>query len=165
MKLGIMADSHDNLPMIRRALERFQAEGATGLIHAGDFIAPFAVKEILRFNGPVHGCFGNNDGEKVGIRRLWPEVSEPPGAVSLGGLRIVFTHDLQSVEDRPDLVRDADVIVFGHTHAPLVEVVEGESSETRLHVNPGETGGWLTGRCTAALLDTDTREARILELY
>ena len=28
MKIGVMSDSHDNLPVIRRALERFEAEGA-----------------------------------------------------------------------------------------------------------------------------------------
>ena len=51
MKIGVMSDSHDNLPAIRRALARFEAEGAEAVIHAGDFVAPFSIKELLKFKG------------------------------------------------------------------------------------------------------------------
>ena len=93
MKIGVMSDSHDNLPAIRRALARFEAEGAEAVIHAGDFVAPFSIKELLKFKGALYGCFGNNDGEKAGIRALWPAVAEPPCELQLGGRRILLTHD------------------------------------------------------------------------
>ena len=35
---------------------------------------------------------------------------------------------------------------------------------TMLAVNPGECGGWLTGRATVALFDTEKREAKIRDL-
>ena len=161
MKIGIMADSHDNLPLIRRAIDRLQAEGAECLIHAGDFIAPFAVREILKFNGPVHGCFGNNDGERAGIRRLWPEVADPPRKLSLGGRNVLLVHDV--AQAGPKDLAWADVFVSGHSHQPSVEKVKDEAGE-HLRINPGESGGWLSGRSTIALLDTETLEARILEL-
>jgi len=156
MKIGIMADSHDNLPAIRRALERLSAEGAASLIHAGDFIAPFAVREILKFDGPVFGCFGNNDGERRGIRKIFPDVREAPAMLSLGGCSILLVHD--AAEATPDSLSRADVMICGHTHEPLVE-----SADRCLRINPGETGGWLHGSHTVAMLDTDTLEARILE--
>ena len=161
MIVAIMADSHDNLTLIGRGLERFRAEGAETLIHAGDYISPFAVREILKFGGPVEGCFGNNDGERAGIREIWPRVDDPPKTLSLGGRRILLVHDLEKTP--PDLLKRADVVVFGHTHKPAVERVRLDDRE-RLHINPGETGGWLYGRATAALLDTGTLEAHILEL-
>jgi len=33
-----------------------------------------------------------------------------------------------------------------------------------LRLNPGECGGWLTGRRTLAILDTDTLDVRIVDL-
>ena len=161
MKIGIMADSHDNLPLIRRAIERLQGEGAECLIHAGDFIAPFAVREILKFKGAVRGCFGNNDGERAGIRKLWPEVADPPCRLSLGGRNVLLVHDVAQAGTE-DLAW-AEVFVSGHTHEPSVEKVRDEAGE-RLWINPGESGGWLSGSPTVVLLDTNTLEARILEL-
>jgi hypothetical protein len=161
MKIGVMSDSHDNLPAIRRALALFEAHGAEAVIHAGDFIAPFAVKELLKFKGPIYGCFGNNDGEKAGIRAIWPKVADPPCELQLGGRRILLTHDEAQLQKTPELLRRADVVIFGHSH----QVVAGERrgpGPTRL--NPGECGGWLTGISTVAILDTDTLEIRILEV-
>ena len=93
MKIGVMSDSHDNVPNIRKALAIFAAEGCEVLIHAGDIVAPFSVKEILTFKGPVYGVFGNNDGEKAGIVKLWPHVFCGPYLFELGGLRILVCHD------------------------------------------------------------------------
>ena len=163
MRIGLMADSHDNLPMIRKALQRLQAEGAKTLVHAGDFIAPFAVREILKFNGPVLGCFGNNDGERAGIRKLWPGVADPPCTLELGGRILLLTHDPAALKTASKNLARADVVVSAHTHTPLIEAgLEGEGDF--LHVNPGETGAWLSHRATVALLDTETLEANILEL-
>ena len=47
----------------------------------------------------------------------------------------------------------------GNTH----EVVN-ERRGGVLHLNPGECCGWVSGRCTAAVLDTDTLAAEIIEL-
>jgi hypothetical protein len=55
-------------------------------------------------------------------------------------------------------LRRADLLVCAHTHRPAVE--QGPP----LVVNPGEAGGWLTGRCTAALVDLDRIQAEIIEL-
>lgn len=160
MKIGVMSDSHDNLPLIRRAIERLQAEGAECLIHAGDFVAPFAVREILKFHGPVYGCFGNNDGEKAGIRRLWPQVCEPPCELLLGGRQILLVHDDTNI-DLTQALHRPDILISGHSHQGFIR---RESDTGPLHVNPGETGGWLTGKSTVALIDTETLEARSIEL-
>ncbi len=78
MKIGIISDSHDNLPNIRKALALLKSRGAEALIHTGDIVAPFSVKEILKFGGPVYGVFGNNNGEVAGIKKLWPASISAP---------------------------------------------------------------------------------------
>jgi putative phosphoesterase len=52
-----------------------------------------------------------------------------------------------------------DVVVHGHTHKPEV-YRKGKT----LVVNPGEVCGYLTGKSTVALFDTNKREAKIIEL-
>ncbi|MEW6357723.1 MAG: metallophosphoesterase [Planctomycetota bacterium] len=152
MRIGVMSDSHDNLPMIRKAIRLFTDEGVGAVLHAGDFIAPFAVKEIMKFKGTVAAVFGNNDGEKKGILKLGLDVADPPRTVALGGRRILLCHA------RPEGAQGADVVVFGHTHDVAVE------KGAPLLLNPGECGGWLSGRCTVALLDLASLDVEIKEL-
>ena len=52
-----------------------------------------------------------------------------------------------------------DVIIYGHTHRTDLRKI-GKT----LIVNPGECGGWLTGKSTIALLDLETLSAKIVEL-
>jgi hypothetical protein len=33
-----------------------------------------------------------------------------------------------------------------------------------VRINPGEAGGWLTGRATCVVIDTETLEADVIEL-
>ena len=154
MLVGVMSDSHDNVPKIRRAVEIFKERGAQILVHAGDFVAPFAVKALKAFPGEVIAVYGNNDGEKAGIRNALPTVAEPPLRRMIGGRAFVIVHDIGKLEDRSG----CDVIVHGHTHD--LDIQEGPP----LCINPGETGGWLRGRCTVVLLDTETLKHEIIEI-
>jgi len=155
MIVGLMADSHDHMRLVRAALEVFRERGAEVVLHAGDIVAPFAAKILAEFERPVHAVFGNNDGERAGLARVL-DIAEGPRALELGGRRIVVAHDAGDVPDEDAAA--ADIIITGHTHAPLAE--EGKP----LRVDPGETGGWLKGRATCAVLDTETLEVEICEL-
>ncbi|MCK4687182.1 MAG: metallophosphoesterase family protein, partial [Candidatus Lokiarchaeota archaeon] len=53
-----------------------------------------------------------------------------------------------------------DIILFGHTHALMNKRYENGV----LVVNPGELCGYLTGRATFAIVDTNKMEAEIIEL-
>jgi uncharacterized protein len=174
MLVGILSDTHDNLPMIRRALSYFEGAGADCLIHAGDFVAPFALKEIVKYNGVVYAVFGNNDGERAGLKKILPDLDKAPRRLKLCEKTVLLVHD---EEDLSAADRDgADVIVVGHTHQAEIRVPSGSSngrtgqSQTAgqslqpMVINPGEAGGWLTGEATVATLDTETLEARIVKL-
>ena len=159
MIVGIMVDSHDHLRLTRSALEVFRERGAGAVLHAGDVVAPFAAKVLAELDAPVHAVFGNNDGERTGLAKAM-DISACPRTFELGGRRIVVAHDLTEIPEEE--TARADVVVIGHTHAALVQS-SGEQGKP-LMINPGEAGGWLTGRATCSVLDTDTMEAEICEL-
>jgi putative phosphoesterase len=156
MLVGVMADSHDNVPMIRRAIELFAKEGAEVVLHAGDFVAPFSAKEVMEFPGKVIAVFGNNDGETEGLRKVVGDIERPPRRLELGGLEWLLVHDRDAVAAKE--LEGVDVLVFAHSHEPMVE------GGGMLAVNPGECGAWLTGESTVALFDTEKREAKIRKL-
>lgn len=77
-KLAILSDTHDHLDRIAKAVSLLQSKGAEGLLHLGDFVAPFAMKAVMKFNGPMFMIFGNNDGEKKGIEETFSRVAGWP---------------------------------------------------------------------------------------
>lgn len=157
MLIGVISDTHDRLPMIDAALDVFRKRGVDALIHAGDFVAPFAVRKLLAFDVLLFATYGNNDGERAGLKKLMPQVVDGPLFVELGGRTILVHHFIDWCE-AADIAR-ADVVVTGHTH----EVVNRTFGGTLL-LNPGECCGWVTGRCSVAVLDTEDPSVEIIEL-
>ncbi|HLA39434.1 MAG TPA: metallophosphoesterase [Candidatus Glassbacteria bacterium] len=164
MLVGIVSDSHDNVPMLRRAVEHFSAAGCELVLHAGDVIAPFAMAVMDGLSCPFKAIYGNNDGEKVGLKlkavAVGGSIQEPPLVVEAGGRKILVLHDCTDWQAEAERYA-AEVVIFGHTHEV---VVEKDKNGSRVGINPGECGGWLTGSHTAALLDTGTLEVRIIDL-
>ncbi|MCD6357970.1 MAG: metallophosphoesterase family protein, partial [Thermoproteales archaeon] len=62
-KIGVMADTHDNLAALDKALRELERRGVKRVLHAGDIIAPFTLRRILARGFEFTGVFGNNDGE------------------------------------------------------------------------------------------------------
>lgn len=159
--IGILSDTHDNLDRVREAVRLFNDAGCDLIVHAGDFVAPFAADELRNLKAPVRAVFGNCDGERAGLTRSFQglgEVREEPYAFVHGGLRLVISHR-DSLVDRLVQAKTADVVIFGHTHRALVEARDGV-----LVINPGEAGGWLRGKSTVALFDPAALTAEIIAL-
>lgn len=157
MLIGVIADTHDRLPMINAALGLFAQRRVEALIHTGDFVAPFAVRRLLVYSGPLHAVYGNNDGERDGLKELLPRISDGPLFLELGGCTILVHHFIDWC-DQADVDR-ADVVITGHTHEVVNTVERG-----KLFLNPGECCGWVTGQSTVAVLDTDGPTAEICRL-
>ena len=161
MKLGVMSDSHDNIPNVKRAVALFNEIGVDLVVHAGDFIAPFAIDPLGDLNCRVVGVFGNNDGERIVVSKRFEaidgEVYPNLANASLGEKNIAVMH---YPEFAIPIAKsgDYDIVVYGHTHQ--VDIQKGDS----LLINPGETGGWTTGKATVAVVDLETLEATIHEL-
>ncbi len=157
MLIGVIADTHDNLTLVDRALDLFEERGIGAMIHAGDLIAPFAAKRLLRLPVPLHVVYGNNDGERAGLANVLPQIQDGPLKVEVGGRQVLVHHYIGWCED--DDIAAADVVISGHTH----EAGLGEQNGTML-LNPGECGGWLHGKCTVALWETETMKVEVVEL-
>lgn len=123
--IGLVSDTHG---LIRDGL--FDAlAGVSQILHAGD-VGGRPVLHALATIAPVLAVYGNVDP----IDGLLPDSI----AIDAGGLSIHVSHghELGSPAPAKLLARyQADVIVFGHTHRPLVH-----RDGARLVVNPGAAG-------------------------
>jgi putative phosphoesterase len=142
---------------MQAALDEFRRRGITVVLHPGDIVAPFAAKLLAAWSGTMHVTYGNNDGERRGLKQVLPQIQDGPLHLEFGGRRILLHHALEWC--RPEDISAADVVVTGHSHEPVIARREG-----RLFVNPGECCGWVTGRATAAIIELDTCEAKLIEV-
>jgi uncharacterized protein len=123
--IAVLGDTH--MPKGGRALPDRCKEllrGAEAALHTGDFFAVEALRQIEALcPGPVHAVRGNVD--QPDLRKLLPETLE----VELGDARVAMVHDAGPAEGRLGRMRrrfpDADAVVFGHSHLPLLEEEEG----------------------------------------
>ena len=117
------------------------------------------MKAIVKFPGPLYAIFGNNDGEKKGLRGIFPGIKDGPHVFEIGGRKLGCAH---SVEEIPaEYRKTCDGIFYGHSHA---RVLIPKDAARPLELNPGECCGYLTGRPSCALLDLETMQAEILEI-
>ncbi|MCH8487989.1 MAG: metallophosphoesterase [Candidatus Cyclonatronum sp.] len=161
MKIGLISDTHDHLPHIRKAMSLFRLQGVSTLLHAGDFCSPFAVPELEGFE--LHAVFGNNDGDAYRILMKMEGIAAEHHAefadLTFGGRRIALYHGTQEgITEALVKCRLYDLVVSGHTHSPHIKT-EGKT----MWVNPGSAHGFGE-RATVAVYDTDAHEAVIAEL-
>jgi len=163
VKIGLMADTHDRLEVVEKAVDFFNRERVKHVLHAGDLVSPFVAPSFARLKAKLHFVWGNNEGDREFVRAKFGEIGvEPLGefaSLELAGRRIALLHGTKE-EIVKALVKSGsfDVVVRGHTHR--AEVREGKM----LYVNPGEVCGYLSGRQTVALLDPAKLRAKIVEL-
>jgi hypothetical protein len=154
VRIGVLADTHDNLPKIDKAVRFFKRKRVDFVLHAGDFIAPFAVARLKNLSCDFCGVFGNNDGERTGLTQVSAGKIQPePLRISLDNRRIVLVHDINAINPSAE---DAHLIIYAHTHTPEIR-----RWDSLLLVNPGECAGWLSNRCSVAIIDLDTLSSRI----
>ncbi len=129
MRLGIISDTHGYIHP-----EVFEVFGEVDhILHAGD-IGPLDILRDLEAVAPVSAVFGNTDGWDV--RRACPRVVE----TELDGFLVTVTHGDQLGHPSPMRLRErfptAEIIVFGHTHEPCLELID----KTVTVMNPGSAG-------------------------
>jgi uncharacterized protein len=124
--IGLISDTHGLLrPGVHDALK-----GVAVILHAGD-VGGSGILDELRLIAPVRAVFGNTD--PVGEPELAEEIVMRVDDVSLH-----VSHGHECGSPTPERLAgryDADVVVYGHTHRPLVTKLAG-----RLFVNPGAAG-------------------------
>lgn len=128
MRIGLISDTHGLLRP--EVFDHFT--GVEHILHAGDVGSTDLLIE-LEVIAPVTAVYGNTDGFE--LRARLPAVA----ALELGGREIVVIHGDQFGTPTPPALRSAypaaDIVVFGHTHRPVVDRGDG-----KVVVNPGAAG-------------------------
>ncbi|MEO5894728.1 MAG: metallophosphoesterase family protein [Vicinamibacterales bacterium] len=125
MLVGLISDTHG----LMRAEALAALHGVELILHAGD-VGSLSVLRELESIAPVHAVYGNVDDPLFGLpQRL---------ALRLGGLKVHVSHGHELGSPTPEKLSrqyTADIIVFGHTHKPVIQTVGAT-----LVVNPGAAG-------------------------
>lgn len=125
MKIIVVSDTHmtqrsKGLPA--RLLE--ELPGSDLILHAGDW-TDWSVYEALSAYAPVEGIAGNNDGEDIVSRLGYEKIIEAEGKrigmIHGDGFR--GTTEQRALKAFAD--QQVDCIVFGHSHVPLLDEVNG----------------------------------------
>ena len=148
MKLGVISDTHNffdpQIPELFRGVEH--------ILHAGDIGSP-AILQELQLIAPVTAVSGNTD--DPGFRYALTQT------LALAGHKFLLHHIVNPhrVDDRVQelLARhQPDVVVFGHSHKPFSETLNGT-----FFFNPGYAGKSRFGMArTLAVLHCGPRELR-----
>ncbi len=158
-----MADTHDRLDMLEKAVSLLNDWGAESVLHAGDFVAPFVATVLEKLRCPLIGVFGNNDGERLGLKArlesFGAKVFVQPAFVTVAERKVVIVHEGDWVEPLAESGR-FHLVLYGHTHERDLRRLPNGC----LIVNPGEVCAWLTGKASVALWDTETMDVTVTEL-
>ena len=161
MLIGIFADAHDHVDNVRQAVAQFNRAGCDLVVFAGDFVSPIVIPPLRKLRCPVLACFGDNEGNRIGIAggmRIIGEVGYPPfGFRTPDGIRILVTHSLDMLRG---LTEECDVVISAHSHRSGIS----RDKSGCLFINPGETSGWTYRKPGISLLNTDPLEARLFSL-
>jgi uncharacterized protein len=162
VRIGIMSDTHDRVPAIADLLDRFASKGIAMVMHAGDYCSPFSLAGFHQRGMALLGVFGRNDGDRETLsayaaRGMGTEIYESPHSFEVGGKRVLLVHDIAEVSSRS--IESHDFVIHGSSHLQSQKKIG-----TTVVINPGEACGWIHGKCTAAILDTDTGEVENITL-
>jgi putative phosphoesterase len=129
MRLGVIADTHGLLrPEVFDAFEQVDH-----ILHGGD-VGTMAILDELGAIAPVTAGYGNTDGWE--LRDRLPQVAR----LELDGFTIIVTHGDQFGSPTPEKLQsafpEAEIIVYGHTHRPLLTLVDVVVTV----MNPGGAG-------------------------
>lgn len=154
MRIGIISDTHDHLRNVRQAVEVFRRHGVPYVLHAGDIVAPFTAQAFSELReAKFIAVFGNNDGEKLQLKRVVEgfggEIHEYCYRGELAGRKVCMVHTDRMVEELA-ASQMYDLVIHGHTHRAQTRQV-GRT----LIINPGEATDALTGSARVVILDLD----------
>lgn len=155
--IGIIADTHDNMPAIERAVEICNEHRVGMVLHAGDVVSPFTADAFSKLQCDMALIYGNNDGDKLYLSERFRTIGvfhTDPYIEEIHGTRIAMTHHPEIVDA---LAAKYDVVIYGHTHEREIK------REDALIINPGECCGYLTGVKSIALLHLKNMEGKLVE--
>ena len=154
MNILVVSDSHGKTDNLMRAVELTRPEY---VLHLGD-----CQRDLERLRQafpmlPMEGVPGNCD---------YGSCDQPERLTELGGVRILMLHG-HTRGVKSDIMRavwaarecGAQVLLFGHTHRPLVD-----NDGTLLTLNPGAAGDWEHPTCGVLTIENGKADVKTVSL-
>ena len=162
MKIGLIADTHDNLEAIDKAIEVLNEKNVEHVLHAGDLISPFSAVKFGDLEADLHYVWGNNDGDRMAVISKFEDLDLGTygdfGSFRFDGVRIALLHGVnEGIVEALAESKKYDVVVRGHTH-------ERKVKKDPFVVNPGTVSGYVSDEKTMGILDTEDMGIEIVEL-
>ena len=152
MRLGILSDTHSK-PLPKQLVQDFQ--NVDLIVHAGDF-CEVDDYEVVKKIKDIKAVYGNMD--SMELRKRLPRKQ----VFSCGKFSIGVFHGegpAQAVFDRvrSEFAKEkADVVIFGHSHQPLNEKIDGV-----LYFNPGSPNDDVFAPyCSYGILNVSAHEVQ-----
>jgi len=145
MKIGIISDTHDDMSNTNRAIDIFKESNVEAVFHAGDIISPPIILEFKRLTDlgiKFFGIFGNNDGEKQGLKAMFKQINGnflgDEGKIDIDNLRIGIYHG-QDLKKKQRMIDSGkfDIFIYGHTHTREPQEEKLDYQGKTLVLNPG----------------------------
>ena len=165
MQIGVISDTHDNLPTLDLVCGFMAGRGISTLVHCGDVCAPLTLGRLLdNFSGEVHLSLGNGDPflmatrfeDRENLHHHGSELAE----LELAGRKIAVQH-------YPSLARGLaatgsyDAVFYGHDHTQYQQRQQVAERQVLL-ANPGTLSAMGKPQ-TFLLYDTESNEAELFE--
>ena len=95
-RIGVVSDTHNNLPNAARIVELFNGAQVDCVVHTGDITQAKTLEVLARLEAPLVGVYGNNDlGERDSLdaaaHRLGLEFADGPLYLEWGGRRCALS--------------------------------------------------------------------------
>ena len=161
MKIGVISDTHipikcEHIPeAVLRAFKDVDM-----IVHAGDMIDLIAIDELKQVCANIIAVSGNMDPEKISKKFPVKKIFD------VLGFKIGLMHGYGAPLDLIKVLQDAfkfdrlDIIIFGHSHKSMNEIIDGV-----LFFNPGSATDHLSGATTYGMLDIDKKiVAKIIKI-
>lgn len=161
MKIGILSDTHDQVPRTRQAIRQFEAAGVQEIIHCGDLTIPDVVYACACEGIVSHFVMGNCDWDRSALRHAIEAIGgvywESAGEIVRLDQRIAVTHGDSPAVFRRLLASRPDYLLHGHTHQRADRIEDG----VRI-INPGAL--FRAPQWTVAILDLPSRDLNCLNI-
>jgi len=169
MKVCIVSDSHDHIPLLDAAVAEAKTLGAEAVLHCGDVVAPSTLACLKKHALPVHVIHGNNTGDLYTLGRLATEPESifhyhgMDAGIELDGKRIFIVH-------YPHYARamaatgDWDLVCCGHSHKVSIDEIKNCKQTITHLVNPGTIGGVGKDKATYLMADLHTMQFNVHEI-
>ncbi len=169
MKVCILSDSHDHIPLLNAAVADAVKKGCEAVLHCGDVVAPSTLRCLLKYQIPIHSIHGNNAGDLFAMTKM---ASRSNGYLHYYGMdagielaeRRIFLVHYPHYAKAMATSGDWHLVCCGHSHKVSITEVKNVAGNMTWLINPGTIGGVGQAKATYIYADLNTLHFEICEI-